>query len=487
MQNLRYFLTVIAGAFSAVALAVIFPSLVPVAPVTEVLGAPETQVTFQKNLIPMTDSTYTLGTTTKTWLNLYTDEVCLAGDCKTAWPVGGSGSFASSSPWTNGYLAYVVDNNTFSSVATGTLTTTATGLQLSATRGLVGGASILSLTAGYEIPTTTRMNVWDSKGNGTVTSVAMTVPTGLAISGSPITTSGTLALTLDTGYQIPTTTRMITWDTAYGWGNHASAGYLTGNQTITLSGDVTGSGATSITTAVADDSHAHTGTTLSGIDISADTNLSADGTEIVLTGDALSLGTALTFTTGTSTTSFFSALGTFTNLVVNTLATFLNVVVTGLLDVGGGSLEIPNGTAPTVDAIGEIAVDSSYGQFKYFDGGTTHVFTGTTTRSFSIASTTSGTGGHFSVATTTFLLQNNPEPITLIGWYCQATTTGSVSVRFGDGTNWTNSSTCSTGGTTYASSNNTFTAFENFQVQIGSSASSPNRVTVTVFTSKTAQ
>lgn len=41
--------------------------------------------------------------------------------------------------------------------------------------------------------------------NGTVTSVDMTVPTGLAISGNPITTSGTLALSLASGYTIPTT------------------------------------------------------------------------------------------------------------------------------------------------------------------------------------------------------------------------------------------------------------------------------------------
>ena len=41
------------------------------------------------------------------------------------------------------------------------------------------------------------------------------------------------------------------WNTAYGWGNHASAGYITGNQTITLTGDVTGSGTTSITTTAA--------------------------------------------------------------------------------------------------------------------------------------------------------------------------------------------------------------------------------------------
>ncbi len=69
---------------------------------------------------------------------------------------------------------------------------------------------------------------WGSiAASGTVTSVAATVPTGLTVSGSPITTSGTLAIGLDTGYAIPTTAKQTEWDTAYGWGNHASAGYLT--------------------------------------------------------------------------------------------------------------------------------------------------------------------------------------------------------------------------------------------------------------------
>ncbi len=40
-------------------------------------------------------------------------------------------------------------------------------------------------------------------GSGTVTSVDMSVPTGLTISGNPVTTSGTLAVGLDTGYVIP--------------------------------------------------------------------------------------------------------------------------------------------------------------------------------------------------------------------------------------------------------------------------------------------
>lgn len=64
-------------------------------------------------------------------------------------------------------------------------------------------------------------------GSGTVTSIDVTVPTGLAVSGVPITTSGTVAITYASGYAIPTTAKQTEWDTAYGWGNHASAGYLT--------------------------------------------------------------------------------------------------------------------------------------------------------------------------------------------------------------------------------------------------------------------
>jgi len=58
-------------------------------------------------------------------------------------------------------------------------------------------------------------------GTGTVTSVALsaTMPTGLtaSISGSPVTSTGTLALTLtfSAGYSIPTTTKQGQWDSAY--------------------------------------------------------------------------------------------------------------------------------------------------------------------------------------------------------------------------------------------------------------------------------
>lgn len=52
-------------------------------------------------------------------------------------------------------------------------------------------------------------------GTGTVTSVALTVPTGLSVTGSPITTSGTFAVSYAAGYAIPTTAKQTEWDTAY--------------------------------------------------------------------------------------------------------------------------------------------------------------------------------------------------------------------------------------------------------------------------------
>ena len=56
---------------------------------------------------------------------------------------------------------------------------------------------------------------WSSPASGTVTSVSLTVPTGLSVAGSPITSSGTLAVTFASGYSIPTTSSQTNWDTAY--------------------------------------------------------------------------------------------------------------------------------------------------------------------------------------------------------------------------------------------------------------------------------
>ena len=47
---------------------------------------------------------------------------------------------------------------------------------------------------------------------GTVTSVGLSVPLGLSVSGSPVTSSGTLAITYADGYAIPTVAKQNGWD-----------------------------------------------------------------------------------------------------------------------------------------------------------------------------------------------------------------------------------------------------------------------------------
>lgn len=58
---------------------------------------------------------------------------------------------------------------------------------------------------------------WESvsSGNGTVKSVKISAPTGFAVSGSPITDTGTIVLSFASGYQLPTIASQVAWDNAY--------------------------------------------------------------------------------------------------------------------------------------------------------------------------------------------------------------------------------------------------------------------------------
>jgi len=79
----------------------------------------------------------------------------------------------------------------------------------------------LTLVAGTNVTITTNAGTDTITINstdqfvGTVTSVDMSVPTGFAISGNPITTSGTLALAFASGYSLPTNATQANWTTAY--------------------------------------------------------------------------------------------------------------------------------------------------------------------------------------------------------------------------------------------------------------------------------
>jgi hypothetical protein len=153
-----------------------------------------------------------------------------------------------------------------------------------------------------------------------------------------------------------------------------------------------------------------------------------------------------------------------------------------------GKLTIPNGSSPTVAISGDLAIDTTSGQLKYFDGRRTHILTGTSSPAINIASTTlDAMGKSFNIATTSLLVKNDPEPFTMVGFYCTASTTGTALVRFGDGTNFTETATCTSGSFTPTATNNTWTAFEPLVLQASSTApNGVNRITVTAVINKTA-
>jgi hypothetical protein len=136
-------------------------------------------------------------------------------------------------------------------------------------------------------------------GSGTVTSVDITLPTGLVVSGNPITTDGTLAVAYDTGYVIPTTAKQTEWDTAYGWGDHALAGYVTSfSETDTLS-SVTGRGATTNTAISITNNTSSTTTTTGALKVTGGVGIQENlnvGGNLTVTGDFTILGTGTTTT-----------------------------------------------------------------------------------------------------------------------------------------------------------------------------------------------
>jgi hypothetical protein len=109
-------------------------------------------------------------------------------------------------------LAAILNKPTLATVATSGAYSDLSGSPSLATVATTGAYSDLSGAPSLAtVATTGSYNDLSDKPSipsGTVTSVAMTVPTGLSVSGSPITGSGTFGVTLASGYVIPLQTTL---------------------------------------------------------------------------------------------------------------------------------------------------------------------------------------------------------------------------------------------------------------------------------------
>lgn len=211
--------------------------------------------------------------------------------------------------------------------------------------------------------------------------------------------------------------------------------------------------------------------------------LSALGAATCATVSASDVSLAnLTATDGTLTFS-----GTYTGATARTIGLNLgNANTWTALQTFGGFISTASSTSIGGLTMTTATTTNATSTNLYVSGGLTQgnltgFISATTTKGFNIASTSlDAMGKSFNIGTSTFLLMNDPRPLTLLGFYCVASTTGTALVTFAhDNGNVTENSTCTSGGFTRTTTNNTFTANESFNVKASSTAGTVNRITVT--------
>lgn len=146
-----------------------------------------------------------------------------SGLCDGSDDGGSGGGLATTTPWTTGNLVQVTDNGTVNSIATSSL-----GLPTFST--LDAYLSTTSAAATYYLASNP---AGYTTNTGTVTSVAQTVPTGFTVTGSPVTTTGTLAISYDTGYGAILTASTTEWSSFYA----TPSSRITAGDALTWSGN----------------------------------------------------------------------------------------------------------------------------------------------------------------------------------------------------------------------------------------------------------
>jgi hypothetical protein len=137
--------------------------------------------------------------------------------------------------------------------------------------------------------TSTDWNTFNNKGSGTVTSVAATASTGISISGSPITTSGTLTITNTAPDQVVSLTAGAGISTSGTYPNFTITNTASGGGTVTSVGGTGTVNGISLSGTVTTSGNLTLGGTLSGVSLTSQVT----GTLPVANG-----GTGVTTSTG---------------------------------------------------------------------------------------------------------------------------------------------------------------------------------------------
>src|SRR3990167_787428 len=196
----------------------------------------------------------------------------------------------------------------------------------------------------------------------------------------------------------------------------------------------------------------------------------------------ISAGTINDSTVGDTTRS----TGAFTTLNTTGLFNlFGNITGTSTADFSGGVFKTTASSSLTTLTSGEIGIDTTSGQLRFYTGTQTAVIVATSSPVFNMSSSSLAYGAFGEGAgTTTIKLAGIWSAFTINHLWCVVmgtSTTNTASVRFGDGSASTSFALANQAGfLTVLSSNNSFTSYENMYVEIGSAVNSPDSVSCSV-------
>lgn len=351
-----------------------------------------------------------------------------------------------------------------------------------------------------------------SGGSGTVTSVTLATPNStLSLGGTnPVTTSGTINADLNlTNPNIWTGLQRFNSASSTVFSNFGTA-YFGGTATTTIVGNL---GTSTFSSFISATSASTTATsTMSGINIpynngcfaivgtclprgsatanqvafwqgsnslAGDTGLTFNpstdiltstyvlvpgggGNDVNITSSGIEIGVGISQLASDGSGQFATGGLTWSNAGAITAITGVSGA-TGVYDFGGGSsFEIPSGTNPTVDATGEIAINTTAASssLTYYDGVEESNIYSIIPSSFTVFATSSLNSKFVINASTTQRIGFAGQKSRLDRLMCAATG-GSFQLRLGDGSNWTATTVFTTGTTTVTSfTNNTFEAYE---------------------------